>query len=164
VTSPLPAQLARFATVGVANTAITLGTYAVAVHAGVRYLPAGAAAYALGGANGFALNRTWTFGHRGRALPAAARYAAVTAAGILANLALLGAAVALGIPRIAAEVVAVAPVTLVTFALNRVWAFTSEDAPPSKPPAVVARRARRGVRRAADGGRLDAAGATGDGR
>jgi putative flippase GtrA len=163
VTSPLPAQLARFAAVGVANTAITLGAYAVAIHAGVRYLPAGAAAYALGGANGFALNRTWTFGYRGRALPAAARYAAVTAVGVLANLALLRVAVALGVPHAAAEVAAVAPVTLVTFALNRVWAFSSSDVvPPPVPPALVPRRARRGVSRPADGRCLDTAGATGD--
>ena len=69
----LRVQLLRFAIVGAANTAITLAAYAAAIHAGMPYLTAGAAAYALGGANGFVLNRTWTFSHKGRALPAAAR-------------------------------------------------------------------------------------------
>jgi putative flippase GtrA len=150
-------QFLRFATVGATNTAITLAAYALAVHAGVRYLPAGAAAYALGGANGFVLNRAWTFSHTGRALPAAARYAAVTALGIVANLVLLRAAVALGIPRAAAEAAALVPVTLVTFALNRAWAF-AEDVP-SLSPALVAGRARRGVRRAARARVTDAAAA-----
>jgi putative flippase GtrA len=140
-------QFLRFLTVGVLNTAITLGSYAVAIHVGVRYLPAGAVSYALGGVNGFVLNRAWTFSHKGRTLPAAARYAAVTALGIVANLALLRAAVALGVPRGAAEAAAIAPVTLVTFALNRAWAF-AEDVP-SLSPALVAGRSRRGLRRPA---------------
>jgi putative flippase GtrA len=140
-------QLLRFATVGAANTAITLGAYALAVRAGMRYLPAGAVAYALGGVNGFVLNRAWTFSHKGRALPAAARYAAVMALGILANLVLLRTAVALGVPRAAAEAAAVAPVTLVTFALTRAWAFA--DDVPSLSPALVAGRLRRGMRRTA---------------
>jgi putative flippase GtrA len=156
----LRVQLLRFAVVGVANTAITLGAYAVALGAGVGYLPAGAAAYALGGANGFLLNRAWTFSHKGRALPAAARYAAVTALGIVANLALLRAAVGFGVPRVAAQAAAVAPVTLLTFALNRAWAF-SQDVPPL-PHALVAGRPRRGLRRAAHAGGADPATA-GDG-
>ena len=142
-------QLLRFVTVGVANTAITLVAYAGALHLGVRYLAAGAGAYALGGVNGFVLNRAWTFAHRGHMLPAAARYAAITAAAIVANLLLLRAAISLGVPRPAGEVAAIAPVTLVSFAFNRAWAFASSDAP----PAVVTGRARR---RARDGARAGA--------
>jgi putative flippase GtrA len=138
-------QLLRFLVVGAGNTAITLLAYAGAIHAGVQYLPAGALAYALGGLNGFFLNRRWTFAHRGHILPAVARYAVVTAAGIVANLALLRAAVALGAPHAAAEVAAVAPVTLLAFALNRAWAFASDA--PSLPPALVSDRARRRLRR-----------------
>jgi putative flippase GtrA len=143
-------QLLRFVIVGASNTLITLLAYAGALHVGVRYLPAGAGAYALGGVNGFVLNRAWTFAHRGRILPAAARYAAITAAGIVANLLLLRAAISLGVPRAAGEVAAIAPVTLVSFALNRAWAFASSDVP----SAVVTGRARRRVR---DGARAGAA-------
>jgi putative flippase GtrA len=138
-------QFVRFLIVGAANTAITLLAYAGAIHAGVRYLPAGAGAYLLGGANGFVLNRSWTFSHHGRVAQAAVRYAAVTAVGVCLNLALLRVAIAIGVPRAAGEVAAVAPVTLLTFALNRAWAFTASDVP-SYPPAQLAGRARRWVR------------------
>jgi putative flippase GtrA len=150
-------QFLRFLIVGAANTAITLVAYAAAMHAGVRYLPAGALAYSLGGVNGFVFNRTWTFAHRGHILPAATRYAVVTAVGIIANLALLRTAVALGVPRSAGEVAAVAPVTLVTFALNRAWAFAVDVA--SLPPAPVAGRPRRGLRQPARAGGADPAAA-----
>src|SRR5206468_2525583 len=115
------------------------------IHAGVRYLPAGAGAYALGGVNGFVLNRAWTFAHHGRIAWAAARYAAVTALGVIVNLALLRATVASGVPRAGGEVAAVAPVTLLTFALNRAWAFPASDVP-SYSPALLAGRARRWLR------------------
>ena len=138
-------QFLRFLIVGAANTAITLLAYAGAIHVGVRYLPAGAAAYSLGGVNGFVLNRRWTFAHHGRIWHTAVRYAAVTAIGVVLNLALLRLAVAIGVPRAGGEIVAVAPVTLLTFALNRAWAFAPSDVPPS-PPAQLAGRARRRVR------------------
>jgi len=138
-------QFLRFLIVGASNTAITLLAYAGAIHAGVRYLPAGAGAYALGGVNGFVLNRSWTFSHSGRIARTAARYAAVTALGVVLDLALLRLAVGLGVPRAAGQVVAVAPVTLLTFALNRAWAFAASDVP-SYSPALVAGRARRWVR------------------
>ncbi len=138
-------QFLRFLLVGASNTAITLLAYAGALHAGVRYLPAGAGAYALGGVNGFVLNRAWTFAHHGRIARAAVRYAAVTAVGVLLDLALLRAAIAHGVPRAAGQVAAVAPVTLLTFALNRAWAFAASDVP-SYPPAVLAGRARPRVR------------------
>ena len=154
----LRVQLLRFAIVGAANTGITLVVYAAAIHAGVHYLPAGAAAYALGGANGFFLNRAWTFSHTGRMLPAAARYAVVTGLGIVANLALLRAAVTVGVPRAGAEAAAVAPVTLLTFALNRAWAFAA-DAPSLTPHVLVAGRAHRGLRRHARTGGADPAAA-----
>jgi putative flippase GtrA len=138
-------QFVRFLIVGLSNTAITLLAYAGAIHVGVRYLPAGAGAYLLGGANGFVLNRSWTFAHHGRVGQAAVRYAAVTAIGVVLNLALLRAAVAIGVPHAAGEVAAVAPVTLLTFALNRAWAFSASDVS-SYPPAQLAGRARRWVR------------------
>jgi len=138
-------QFIRFLIVGASNTAITLLAYAGAIHIGVRYLPAGAAAYSLGGLNGFVLNRRWTFSHTGRIARSAVRYAAVTAIGVCLNLVLLRLAVAIGVPRAAGEVAAVAPVTLLTFALNRAWAFAASDVS-SYPPAQLAGRARHWVR------------------
>ena len=65
-------QFLRFVTVGMTNTAVTLGAYSVALRLALPYLPAGALAYGLGAANGFVLNRAWTFRVRGRPPPAGA--------------------------------------------------------------------------------------------
>ena len=107
---------------GVTNTAVTLGAYAVALRLAVPYLPAGALAYGLGAANGFVLNRAWTFRVRGRP----SRYCVVAGAGLAANALLLRAAVGMSVPRELAQVAVAAPVTLVTFALSRSWAFASD--------------------------------------
>jgi putative flippase GtrA len=133
-------QFVRFGCVGLTNTAVTLIAYAVAVRLGVAYLPAGALAYGLGGLNGFVLNGAWTFRRRGRPF----RYGTVVVVGIAANLVLLRFVVALGVPHEAAQLAVVAPVTLVTFALSRSWAFAAHDAPTPSPPHIDARRAARG--------------------
>jgi len=139
-------QFLRFVTVGMTNTAVTLGAYSVALRMAVPYLPAGALAYGLGAANGFVLNRAWTFRVRGRPI----RYCVVAGAGLAANALLLRAAVGMSVPRELAQVAVAAPVTLVTFALSRRWAFASDV--PSSPPVAGLRRARRFERRRA--GRL----------
>jgi putative flippase GtrA len=149
------ARFARFCLVGISNTALTLGVYAGALRLAVPYLPAGALAYGVGAVNGFALNRAWTFRVRGRP----SRYAVVVCAGLAANALLLRAAVGMSVPRELAQVAVVAPVTLVTFALCRHWAFASEEdvtVAPGFPRAgrFVRRRAGRirPDRPAADGG------------
>src|SRR3954453_9451872 len=117
-------QLTRFGAVGVSNTLISFATYAAALRLGVRYLPAGAGAFALGAANGFVLNRAWTFAHRGPALQAGWRYVVVQLAGLLADVALLRLAVhGLGLGRLPGQLAAAVPVTLLCFALSRLWVF-----------------------------------------
>jgi putative flippase GtrA len=129
----LVAQLTRFGMVGASNTVVTLVTYALALRAGARYLPAGAGAFALGGLNGFLLNRAWTFSHRGRALPAGARYAIVQLAALLLDVILLWIAVHLaGVPRLPAQLVAAVPVTLANFALSRLWVFPVQGGAPPR--------------------------------
>jgi len=154
-------QLLRFVTVGISNTALTSIAYAGLVRVGTPYLLAGAIGYLLGGVNSFLLNRRWTFSHRGRMLPAATRYAVITALGVGVNLLALRVAVGLGAARIDAQVLAAAPVTLTSFALSRAWAF-AQDAEPT-PTGSSGRRPRRGRRRAAHGrsGDLTAAGERG---
>src|SRR4051812_37550954 len=149
-------QLLRFAAVGMTNTVVTLSVYAVALRLTVPYLPAGAVAYGLGAANGFVLNGVWTFGVRGRPLP----YCAVAGAGLVANALLLRVAVGMSVPRELAQVAVAAPVTLLTFALSRSWAFAS-DVP--SPPATGFRRARRLERRRARRLRPDRPAAAGGG-
>ncbi|WP_084286128.1 GtrA family protein [Solirubrobacter soli] len=131
------ARFVRFCLVGVLNTVVTLGVYAVALRLAVPYLPAGALAYGLGAVNGFVLNRAWTFRVRGHPM----RYATVVGIGLALNALLLRCAVGMNVPRGLAEVAVAAPVTLVTFALSRRWAFAS-DVTSRKPQAGLG-RARR---------------------
>ena len=138
-------QLVRFGVVGASNTLVSFVSYAAAIGLGVRYLPAGAGAFALGAVNGFVLNRTWTFEHRGPKLRAGWRYVVVQLIGLLATVALLRVAVhGLGVPRLEAQVVALVPVTLLSFALSRLWVFGA--GPPHAAPPPRARAARRPVR------------------
>jgi putative flippase GtrA len=118
------AQLVRFGLVGATNTALTLATYAVlvALHAPVPL--AGAVGWGVGAVNGFVLNRAWTFRGAARGASPAARYAVVAVMGSALNAALL--AIAVGdehLPRVAGELAALPPVTLITFALCRGWVF-----------------------------------------
>jgi putative flippase GtrA len=140
------ARFVRFCLVGVSNTVVTVGVYAGALRLAMPYLPAGAVAYGLGAVNGFVLNRAWTFRVRGHP----ARYCVVVGAGVAANALLLRVAVGMSVPRELAQVAVAAPVTLVTFALSRSWAFAADV--PSHPPVAGLRRARRFQRRR--GGRL----------
>jgi putative flippase GtrA len=121
---PWLGQLVRFGVVGAANTALTLATYAVlvALHAPVPL--AGAIGWGVGAVNGFVLNRAWTFRGSARGAVPAARYAAVALLGSGLDATLL--AIAVGeehLPRLAAEVAALPPVTLLTFVLCRGWVF-----------------------------------------
>jgi putative flippase GtrA len=117
-------RLVRFGAVGVSNTALTLIAFTLLGRAGVDPGPASALAFALGAANGYLLNRTWTFGAPGD--PATfARYIAVQVLGAL----LSGGAVALAsadleLRRLAAELIVLPLVTLVTYTLCRRVVFT----------------------------------------
>lgn len=117
-------RLLRFGAVGMSNTALTVIAFALLSRAGVAPGPASALAFALGAANGYLLNRSWTFGARGD--PATfLRYIAVQALGAL----LSGGAVALAstdleLRRLAAELVVLPGVTLLTYTLCRRVVFT----------------------------------------
>jgi putative flippase GtrA len=120
----LAAQACRFGLVGATNTALTLGAYALLVLAGVPGPIAGALGWALGAANGYRLNRGWTFRSALRGVTPAARYVAVQALG--AGLDALGIWLVVGhgdLPRFAGEIAILPPVTLLTFALCRGWVF-----------------------------------------
>ena len=144
------AQLARFGVVGVSNTVLTLVAYDGGLRAGLTIGAAGAVSYLLGGINGFVANRRWTFHHDGPVLGSALRYGIVALAGVAANVLLLHLAVhGLGVPRRLGELTAVPPVTVLTFACSRAWAFAPRpasvlhvEAPPAGHPAP-ARRVRR---------------------
>jgi putative flippase GtrA len=121
---PLVGQLVRFGLVGATNTALTLATYAVlvALHAPVPL--AGAVGWGVGAANGYLLNRAWTFRGAARGAVPAARYVAVQLMGSALNAALV--AIAVGhehLPRLTGELAVLPPVTILSFVLCRGWVF-----------------------------------------
>lgn len=107
------AQLARFGTVGVANTMLTAATYAALRAAGAPALVAAPIGFAVGGANGYVCNGRWTFGARSRAV--FRRYVAVQLGALVATDAILAA----GVPY----VLVLGTVTVAAFVACRWWAF-----------------------------------------
>jgi putative flippase GtrA len=116
-------QFGRFALVGISNTVVSFVAYAILIGIGVFYGAAGALAFALGAANGYILNRRWTFGARD-SMRARLRYVVVQTAGLGATVTLLWLLVSYaGIGRLAAYPITVPTVTLATFFANRGWTF-----------------------------------------
>lgn len=117
-------QLVRYAAVGVTNTAVTLAAYAALTGLSSPAPLAAACAWIVGAANGYLLNRGWTFGSPLRGTAPAARYAAVALVG--AGLDALGVAALAGgshLPHLAGEAAILPIVTVVTFVLCRGWVF-----------------------------------------
>jgi putative flippase GtrA len=115
-------QFGRFVVVGVSNTALSLVAYAALVGLGLNYLVAGGVAFALGAANGYLLNRRWTFGAGASSAPL--KYLVVQSGGLgLTEVLLWLFTTAAGAGRIIAFIVTAPVVTIVTFAANRSWTF-----------------------------------------
>jgi putative flippase GtrA len=126
VTAAIGAQLLRYGVVGATNTVLTFTTYAVLVAVGAPAAVAAATGWAVGAANGYRLNRAWTFHSVLTGAGPATRYVMVAALG--AGLDALGTAVAVGhdhLPRLAAEIAILPAVTVVTFVLCRRWVFAA---------------------------------------
>ena len=144
----LPGQLLRFGLVGVSNTLLTLAAFTLLHGGGVSAAPAAALAFALGAANGYRLNRRWTF-RAGAATPAsAARYVLVQGAAAALDARLTVAfAHALGGPVLLAQCLALVPASLFAFTLTRWWAFRAPRA--TRP--TWSSRVRRALRPAESG-------------
>jgi putative flippase GtrA len=120
----LSTQIVRFAVVGASNTVLTFITYMVAA----LVLPAVAAAalgWTIGAANGYRLNRAWTFAAGGaHGAGPAARYLVTQA---------LGGGVSAGgvwllrgdVPHSVAELVSLPVASALTFVLCRAWVFAA---------------------------------------
>jgi putative flippase GtrA len=116
-----PERFLRYALVGVSNTVLTFAVYTLLAAAGLPAPAASAVGFAVGAANGYALNRRWTFGTPGRR----ARYVAVQALGAAASAAGVALARGDGLPRAPAELVVIPVVTLLTYALARTVVFVA---------------------------------------
>jgi putative flippase GtrA len=136
---PIIGQLARYGVVGIANSLIGFAIYVVAVKLGVQYLLASALAYAIGGINGYVLNRRWTFAATAIShASSATRYAAVQIGALVGNLVLLYILVhLLGVETIVGQAIVVVVVFLATFAANRIWSFAHRGSPELAPHPVA---------------------------
>jgi putative flippase GtrA len=119
------AQFARYAAVGVLNTAVTLLAFHALTVAGVHYRIASAIGYVLGGLTSYLVNRAWTFsGHGGSHVSVGTRYGVVFGLGLVTDLVLITVLVqGAGLDELLAQLL-VAPVVAVQgFVLARQWAF-----------------------------------------
>lgn len=120
------AQLLRFVAVGGTGTAVNLVVFAAASGAlGWDYRVAAILGFAVAVSNNFVLNRAWTFsdatGHAGFQ---AARFLAVSLAGLVVNLLVLHLLVDdFGVGEMVGQVVAIAAATPMSFVGNKLWSF-----------------------------------------
>lgn len=130
---PVVVQFAKFGLVGVSNTLIAFAVYTLLLKVfGVWYLAASAIGFVLGAANGFLLNRRWTFaGHVGDAFTPV-RWGIVQGCGLALNEGLLFLFVdEAGVEKLLGQAFATAIVTVLTFLVNRAWTFRTHHHPPS---------------------------------
>jgi dolichol-phosphate mannosyltransferase len=118
-------QLLKFCVVGASGYAVNLGVYAALVEAaGVHYLGAAVCSFAVAVTNNYAWNRLWTFrDQRGHVALQGAKFLLVSLAALGANLAVLAALVAVGVPEVPAQATAIVLVTPLSFLGNKLWSF-----------------------------------------
>ena len=119
-------QLVRFSVVGGVGFIVNLGVYALFVHPiGVDYRVAAVAAWLVAVLNNFILNRHWTFDAReGLARFQALRFLVVSLVAFGFSLLLLTLLVeSAGMPKVAAQALAVAGATPLNFLGNKLWSF-----------------------------------------
>jgi putative flippase GtrA len=122
-------QLVRFGIVGGIGFLVNVGIYALFVHSvGVDYRVAAVAAWLVAVANNFVLNRRWTFDARdGLVHFQAMRFLVVSLVAFGFSLLLLTLLVeAAGLPKVAAQALAVGASTPLNFLGNKLWSFRSE--------------------------------------
>jgi putative flippase GtrA len=117
-------QLAKFCTVGASGYVVNLAVYATLLAVGVHYLPAAVCSFLVAVTNNYLWNRVWTFRHqRGHLVFQGFRFLLVSTVALAANLAFLSALVALGVPKLPAQAIAIALVTPWNFVANKLWSF-----------------------------------------
>ena len=117
-------QLLQFCAVGSSGYAVNLGVYGALLAGGAGYRVAAFAAFFVAVANNYTWNRLWTF-RRQRAGVAlqGARFFTVSLIALVANLLVLSALVAWGLPALPAQAGAIVLVTPVNFLGNKLWSF-----------------------------------------
>jgi putative flippase GtrA len=118
-------QLAKFCTVGASGYAVNLGVFsALVLGSGFHYRIAAVCSFLVAVTNNYVWNRVWTFrGQRGHFAYQGMRFLVVATLALGANLAVLEALIALGLPEVLAQAVAIVLVTPLNFVGNKLWSF-----------------------------------------
>jgi dolichol-phosphate mannosyltransferase len=117
-------QLAKFCTVGASGYVVNLAVYATLLAFDVHYLLAAVCSFLVAVTNNYLWNRVWTFRHqRGHLVFQGFRFLLVSTVALAANLVFLSVLVALGVPKLPAQAVAIALVTPWNFVANKLWSF-----------------------------------------
>lgn len=118
-------QLFQFCVVGASGYAVNLGIYTALVHgAGVHYILAAVCSFAVAVCNNYLWNRVWTFRRqRGHVALQGLKFLVVSLLALGANIGILAALVALGLPKVPAQALAIVLVTPLSFLGNKLWSF-----------------------------------------
>ena len=118
-------RMVRFGVVGVTNTVVSLGTFALLLALGLWAPLASGLAFCAGATNSYQLNRRWTFAGLGRAHRAAVRFFVSQGAGAVASAGGVLVLTHAGWPRLAAECVILPGVTVALYSVSRLLVFRS---------------------------------------
>ena len=118
-------QLATVCAVGVSGSVVNLAVYAALLHGlDIHYLLAAVGSFLVAVTNNYTWNRLWTFRHqRGHVAYQGLRFLVVSTLALAANLVVLFVLVTLGLDEVIAQAIAIALVTPVNFAGNKLWSF-----------------------------------------
>lgn len=118
-------QLAKFTAVGASGYAVNLGVFtALVLGADLDYRVAAVCSFLVAVTNNYTWNRLWTFhGDRGHVAYQGARFFFVALLALIANLVALEVLIALGLPEVAAQAIAIVLVTPINFVGNKLWTF-----------------------------------------
>jgi dolichol-phosphate mannosyltransferase len=118
-------QLAKFTAVGASGYAVNLAVFtALLLGADFDHRLAAVCSFLVAVTNNYTWNRLWTFhGERGHFAYQGARFFFVALLALIANLVALEVLIALGLPEIAAQAIAIVLVTPINFVGNKLWTF-----------------------------------------
>ena len=118
-------QLAKFSVVGASGYVVNLAVFtALVLGADFDYRVAAVCSFLVAVTNNYTWNRLWTFhGERGHVGYQGARFFFVALLALIANLVALEVLIALGLPEIAAQAIAIVLVTPINFVGNKLWTF-----------------------------------------
>jgi dolichol-phosphate mannosyltransferase len=118
-------QLVKFCVVGASGYVVNLVVFSFAfLVLDLHYIPAAVCSFLVAVTNNYAWNRLWTFSkQRGHIAWQGMRFLVVSTLALGANLVVLTVFVAVGLPEVLAQAVAIVLVTPINFVGNKLWSF-----------------------------------------